>query len=163
MTTGLQRGAVAGKETKLYFNTGTFEAPVFVEIKRARNIQRNRGPALTDVEFHGAEETGAVPGYKSTNGTFEYVKRRGDDSVYEALKTAQEAGEIVDLVHLNGPIEAATSKGWRCPVLLGEFAETSNGNDGVVETIPFRKADAYDESDGSAVDYEPFEGGSSWA
>lgn len=162
MTTGLERGAYSGKETKLYINTGSYDTPTFVEVKRARNVTKNRGPALTDIEFHGAEETGAIPGYRAFNGSFEYVRKSGADTVYDEFETAAEAGDIVDLVHLNGPIESDTSKGWRCPVLLGEFAETANGNDGVVVTIPFRKADAFDDN-GDPVDYEPFEGGSSWA
>jgi hypothetical protein len=155
--TGLTRGAYSGKETKLYYNTATYASPTWAEIKRARNVQRNRGPALTDIEFHGAEETGAIPGYKAFNGSFEYVRKRGTDAVYAALLAAQEAGDIVDLVHLNGTILLDESVGWRCPVLLGEFAETSNGNDGAVVTIPFRKADAFT-SAGDAVDYEAFTG-----
>jgi hypothetical protein len=162
MTTGLVRGAYSGKETKLYYNSADYDTPTFVEIKRARNVTKNRGPALTDIEFHGAEETGAIPGYRAFNGSFEYVRRAGTDTVYAALQTAMQNGEIVDLVHLNGPIDEATSLGWRAPVLLGEFAETANGNDGVVVTIPFRKADAFDDG-GVAVDYEAFEGSSSWA
>lgn len=158
--TGLQRGAYSGKETKLYFNDGTYEAPDWVEIVRARNVQKNRGPALTDIEFHGAQETAAIPGYQGFNGSFEYVRKRGTDAVYDALEAAQEAGDIVDLAHLNGSITVDSSVGWRCPVLLGEFAETSNGNDGVVVTVPFRKADAYDVN-GDSVDYEPYTGDSS--
>lgn len=158
--TGLTRGSYSGKETKLYFNDGTYADPDWVEIKRARNVQKNRGPALTDIEFHGAQETAAIPGYQAFNGSFEYVRRKGADTVYDALEAAQEAGDIVDLAHLNGDITLDASVGWRCPVLLGEFAETSNGNDGVVVTIPFRKADAYD-ANGDSVDYEPFTGDSS--
>lgn len=161
MTTGLTRGAYSGKETVLYYNSADYETPTFVEIKRARNVQKNRGPALTDIEFHGAEETGAIPGYRAFNGSFEYVRRNGVDTVYDALLEAQENGDIVDLVHLNGLITGEESVGWRCPVLLGEFAETANGNDGVVVTVPFRKADAFDEN-GDAVDYAAFEGSSSY-
>jgi hypothetical protein len=76
--------------------------------------------------------------------------------VYAFLLAAQEAGDIVDFAHLNGTILLDESVGWRCPILLGEFAETSNGNDGVVVTIPFTKADAYNES--GAVNYAAFTG-----
>ena len=152
----LSRGSYAGKETYLYYNSATYASPTWVLIARARNVQKNRGPNLGDVEFHGANETGAVPGYVTFAGSFEYVRRLGTDTVYAFLLAAQEAGDIVDICHLNGTIVLDESIGWRCPVLLGEFSETSNGNDGVVATIPFSKADAYNVS--GAVNYSAFTG-----
>lgn len=157
MATDLVRGAYAGKETFLYYNSATYAAPTFVNIIRARNVQLNRGPALSPVEFHGAEETGNVPGYKVTSGSLEYVRRKGADTVYDFLVAARDAGSIVDLVHLNGTIVLTASIGWRCPVLLGEFSETANGNDGVVVTIPFTKADCYTAA-GAEVNYASFTG-----
>ncbi|EMI19089.1 hypothetical protein RMSM_03985 [Rhodopirellula maiorica SM1] len=157
--TDLTRAAYAGKETKLYANIGgTYASPTWVEITRARNVQRNRGPALSDIEFHGAEETGAVPGYRAMKGSFEYARMRGTDTVWAALEAARDAGDIVDLAHLNGPITSSASKGWRCPVLLGETSGSANGNDGVIDTIPFSKADCNLVSDGSAVNYVAFSG-----
>lgn len=152
----LTRGSYSGKETKSYYNSATYASPVWVELERIRNVQRNRGPSLNDVEFHGANETGAVPGYVAMSGSFEYVRRKGADTVYDFLVAAQEAGDIVDFAYLNGTILLTSSVGWRCPILLGEFAETSNGNDGVVVTIPFTKADAYNTS--GAVNYVAFTG-----
>ena len=153
----LVRGAYAGKETKLYYNDGTYAIPVWVEIKRARNIQKNRGPALSEVETHGANETGNVPGYVKFAGSFEYARQRGTDTVYDALVTARDSGGIVDICHLNGTVTASTSKGWRAPVLLGESSGTDNGNDGASETFPFAKADAFTDA-GAAVNYAAFTG-----
>ena len=156
MATDLTRGAYSGRETFLYYNSATNASPTWVEVPRARNIQTNRGPALTEVEFHGAAETASIPGYKKFSGSFEYVRRKGTDAVYAALIAARDDGDIVELVHLNGAIDTA-SVGWRCPVLLGEFSETSNGSDGVVVTIPFAKADAFTAA-GASVDYVAFAG-----
>jgi hypothetical protein len=157
LVSDLHRGAYSGKETFLYDNSGTHAAPVWEEIVRARNIQVNDGPSLNDVEFHGAQQTSQIPGYTAFNGSFEYVRRKGTDTVYDRLKIASEAGTIVDMVHLNGTILLTESVGWRSPVLLGEFAETDNGSDPVVVTIPFAKADAYDDSE-DAIDKVPFTG-----
>lgn len=155
-TTGLTRGAYTGKETKLYYSTA-YDPLAWVEIVRARNVQTNRGPALTDIEFHGAAETGAVPGYKKFAGSFEYVRTKATDTVYAFLLAAQEAGDPVHLGHLNGAIDVTGPTGWQCPVLLGEFSEVANGNDGVVVTIPFSKADVVDGS-GDAVNYAALAG-----
>ena len=157
MPSDLTRGAYSGRETFLYYNSATYASPTWVELVRARNIQTNRGPNLSDIEFHGASETAAIPGYKKFSGSFEYVRKRGTDTVYDALVAARDAGDIVDIAHLNGTILLTESVGWRCPVLLGEFSEPANGNDGVVITIPFSKADAYDGS-GDSVDYAAFTG-----
>lgn len=157
MPSDLSRGAYSGRETFLYYNSATYATPTWAEIKRARNVQTNRGPTLADIEFHGASETAAIPGYEKFTGSFEYVRKKGTDTVYDALVTARDAGSIVDLVHLNGTILLTASVGWRCPVLLGEFSETANGGDGVVVTIPFSKADAYN-AGGDSVDYAAFTG-----
>lgn len=157
MASDLTRGTYTGRETKLYYNTATNASPTWAEIPRARNVQKNRGPALTETDFHGAAETGNSPGYKKFSGSFEYVRKRGADAVYEALSAAQEAGNPIELVHLNGSIDLGESKGWRAPVYLGEFSEPSNGNDGVVVTIPFAKADVHDAA-GNPVNYVAFEG-----
>ncbi len=148
MSSDLTRGAYSGKETFLsYDSAGSWETPTWKIVVRARNVTVNNGPALADVEFHGSANTSQIPGYKAFNGSFEYVRRRGTDTVYDALKAAADAGNIIHLQQLNGPNDVAESVGWKAPCLLGEFAETANGGDPVVVTIPFGLADAYDSSD----------------
>lgn len=157
MASDLTKGGYSGRETKLYYNSATYASPTWVEIVRARNVQKNRGKETSEIEFHGGGTKASIAGYPVFSGSFEYVRKAGTDSVYTALETHREAGTIVDLVHLNGTILLDESKGWRCPVLLGEFAETANGSDGVVVTIPFVKADAYD-SGGNLIDWAAFTG-----
>jgi hypothetical protein len=161
MATDLEKGAFAGKDTFLYYNSATYASPTWVEMVRSRNVQVTRGAATTEVEFHGASTTGNIHGYSSFSGSFEYVKRLGTDAVFAALEAARDNKTIVDIIHLNGP-ETVTSptdasKGWRAPVILGEFSETSNGSDGVTVTIPFVKADAYT-SAGAAVNEAAYTG-----
>ena len=160
MASDLKRGAYSGRETFGYYNSATHASQTWVEMSRIRNVQTNRGPNLSEVEFHGAPETGNVPGYRKFAGSFEYVRKIGADTVWDALVAARDAGSIIEIAHLNGPITSDDSKGWQCPVLLGEFSEPANGNDGVVVTIPFAKADAHD-STGAAINYAPLSGSSS--
>ena len=147
MATDLEKGAFAGKDTYLYYNSATYASPTWPELVRARNVTTTRGSATTEVEMHGASQTGNIHGYETFSGSFEYVKRLGTDSVFAALESARDNKTIVDIIHLNGPETVASptdaSKGWRAPVILGEFSETANGSDGVTVTIPFVKADAY--------------------
>ena len=163
MATDLEQGAFAGKDTFLYLNSATYASPTWVEIVRARNVQLTRGSVTTEVEFHGASTTGNHHGYESFSGSFEYVKRLGTDTVFDALEGARDNRTVIDIIHLNGPetrpanSTADPSVGWRSPVILGEFSETSNGSESVTITIPFAKADAYT-SAGVAVNITTYTG-----
>ena len=153
MASDLTRGAYSGRETYLYHNTGTNASPTWTELVRARNIQTSDGPGLSEIEFHGANATANIPGYDKFSGSFEYVRRRGTDSVFSALVTAMRARNPIELQFLNNEVTTDGATGWRAPVLLGEFAENANGADGVVVTIPFALADAYD-ANGDVVELE---------
>jgi hypothetical protein len=161
MATDLEKGAFAGKDTVLYYNSATYASPTWVELARARNVTTTIGSATTEVEMHGSTQTGNIHAYEAFSGSFEYVKRLGTDAVFAALETARDSRTIVDVIHLNGPETVASpidaSKGWRAPVLLGEFSETASGGDSVTVTIPFVKADAYTAA-GVAVDRVAYTG-----
>lgn len=143
MASDLTRGAYSGKETKLYYNSASHATPTWVEIVRARNIQINRGPALGDVEFHGGQSSTSVPGYAKFNGSFEYVRRRGVDAVYNALITARDNQAILHVRHLNGPIVTVGVTGIDAPIMLGEGSSSVNGGDAVAESFNFGLADAF--------------------
>ncbi|MCD0460064.1 hypothetical protein [Roseiconus lacunae] len=153
MASDLKRGAYTGKETKTYLNTATHASATWTEMTRIRNVQVNRGPGLTEIDFHGAGSTGSIPGYQKFSGSLEYVKRRGTDAIYAALKAAQKAGTPLMIRHLDNAVDVDGAQGWDAPIILGESAESANGGDGVVENFNFAKADAYDAS-GDAVEVE---------
>lgn len=161
MASDLDRGAYAGKETYLYYNSATNASPTWVEMERVRNVQVNRGAAATEVNFHGSSATRNHHAYEAFNGSFEYVKKLGTDTVFAALETARDDQAILELLHLNGPETVAAggtaSVGWRAPVILTDFSETSNGGDSVVVTINFALADAYTAA-GAQVDVSAYTG-----
>ena len=153
--TDLEQGAYSGKDCYLYYNSGTHATPTWVEIKRARNITFNIGNDLNDVEFHGTNNGSQIVGYSRCNGSFEYVRRTGGttgDSVYGFLYNAMMDGDFVDICCLDGEAAASGATGWRLTVYFGQFAETLNGGDAVVESIPFGRADAYDIATGNEIE-----------
>ena len=152
MTTGLTQGAYAGKETKLYYNSGSHASPTWVEIKRARNVTKARPKNVADVNFHGSNSTVGVAGYAGFSGSFEYVKKKGTDTVFAAIRAARDNGTIIELAHLDGVITSDDSVGWFAPVYFENSDETANGNDPTVETFAFKLADAYDASE-NQVDF----------
>ncbi len=159
MASDLDRGAYAGKETYLYYNSASNASPTWVEMERVRNVQVNRGAAATEVNFHGSSATRNHHAYEAFNGSFEYVKKLGTDTVFAALETARDDQTIIELLHLNGPETGGgtASVGWRAPVILTDFSETSNGGDSVVVTINFALADAYTAA-GAQVDVSAYTG-----
>ena len=106
---------------------------------------------MSEIEFHGATSTGNIPGYSAFSGSFEYVRKRGADTVYDALVTARRAGSILEFRFMNDDNATSGAKGVQAPVLLGETSLTANGGDGVVDSFTFGKADAFDAS-GDAVE-----------
>lgn len=155
------QGAYSGKDTYLYYNSAsTYATPTWVEIVRARNITFNLGPDLNDVEFHGSNNGSQIVGYNRCSGSFEYVRKTGGtagDSVYDFLYDAMLAGDMVDICALDGPVTSGSHVGWRLIVYFGQFAQTLNGGDAVVESIPFGRADAYDSS-GAEIQVTEFTG-----
>lgn len=147
-TAGVSRGAFSGKETYTYVNTGTVAAPAWTEIKRIRNFQYTDGPPLNAVEFHGAGSSGNLPGYPQFRGSFEYVRQRTTDAVYDFLVAARRSGDTVCIRHLNNEITVSGASGFDAPVLLGESSTTANGGDPVAPSFQFGKADAIDDVTG---------------
>jgi len=159
--TDLVQGALSGKDCYLYYNSGTYASPTWVEIKRARNITFNLGSDLNDVEFHGSNNGSQIVGYSRCNGSFEYVRKAGGqagDSVYAFLYNAMMDAEFVDICCLDGEVTSGSHKGWRVCVYLGQFAQTANGGDAVVESIPFGRADAYDQATGAEIEVTEYTG-----
>ncbi|MEO1525787.1 MAG: hypothetical protein AAFX06_10135, partial [Planctomycetota bacterium] len=80
----LSRGAFSGREVFLAYDANTNagytddaasdEAASWVEITRFRNLSVTEGPSLNNVEQHGVDFVGAIPGYRSFSGSFEYVR-----------------------------------------------------------------------------------------
>lgn len=147
----LSKGAMAGRETKLYYDSvvGSYSDPptedaVWVEITRGRNVQFNRPRTLPSVEMHGVEDSGSIPGYRSKSGSFEYVRRRGVDTVYNYLKAQADAGNPIFLRLMDGDIATSGMTGSEGPFYLGDFNEVRNGSDPVVVNITFSHADVVD-------------------
>lgn len=156
MADDLTRGTYAGKETFLYVNMGSHATPDWQEAKRVRNVTRELGPELSQVDMHGAKFSPSIPGYQRFTGSFEYVLKRGEDLIYAKLAEKREAGEPIEIRHLDNKDDVIGAKGWEAPVLLGAFSKTANGGDDVAETIPFELAEAYDGAD-AEVSYQDVE------
>lgn len=103
-----------GKDCYLYYNTGTNETPVWVEIDRAKDV--NIDPASKGQ----AEQKSRASKFNYKRGThielglsFGYDYTPGDDTVYAALLDSFLNGTPIQFAALDGPIETTGSQGWK--------------------------------------------------
>jgi hypothetical protein len=141
--TDLTAGAIAGREHVLVLNTGTHASPTLTEMPQARNFTWNKKRDSSAVEMHGNIENDHTTGNLTKDGSFEYVKKRGTDTTFDALNDAIDDGTIEEIGMLDGPANLDASAGVMYPLKLTELNEVANGNSETVYSISFVRVHAY--------------------
>ena len=142
--TDLTAGAIAGREHVLILNTGTHASPTLTEMPQARNFTFNKQRDSTTVEMHGNRVNDHTIGNITQDGSFEYVKKRGDDDIFDALKDAIDDGTIEEIGMLTGPVNLDGSVGVMYPLKLTSLNEVANGSGETVYSINFVRVHAYE-------------------
>jgi len=113
-----------GMEAKLYRNTGTYAAPVWVEVANVKDVTLNLEKGEADVT------TRANQGWRATVGTlkegsleFEMVWDTGDPG-FEALKDAYFNDTPVEMAVLDGVVTASGSQGLRASFSVTNFSRS---------------------------------------
>jgi predicted secreted protein len=115
-------GARLGMEGKLYRNTGTYDAPAWVELSNVKDLTLNLEKGEADVT------TRANGGWKATLATlkegsleFEMVWDPSDAG-FAALKDAWFNNTPVEMAVMDGPINQAGSQGLRATFSVLTFS-----------------------------------------
>ena len=115
-------GAKLGMEAKLYRNTGTYEAPTWVELTNVKDLTLNLEKGEADVT------TRANAGWKATAATlkegsieFEMVWDTADAG-FTAIKDAWFNNATIEMAVLDGPIAQAGSQGLRASFAVINFS-----------------------------------------
>lgn len=101
---------MAGKRWKLYYNTGTHAAPVWAEIKRARDIKMPRGKGAADGSRRESEFEIEESALKTTGLEFGYVYKKGTDAVRDALQESYDDDTKIQFAVADGLIETAGTR-----------------------------------------------------
>ena len=115
-------GVKLGMEAKLYRNSGTHAAPVWVELANVRDVTLNLETGEADVTVR------ANGGWKATVGTlkdagieFEMVWDTADLG-FAALQSAFFNNQPIDLAAMDGPIAVSGAQGLRATMSVMKFA-----------------------------------------
>jgi len=127
--------AQRGYECKLYRNTGTYDTPVWSEIKYVRDNQLNQEAGEVDVTSR------ASGGHKEViAGLFEEglefdIRWKPDDANFAALRTAFHARGTVELAAMDGDVAAAGSQGLRGTFAVLSFSRPEKLEEGTVANV----------------------------
>lgn len=141
--------AYIGRLSKLYFNTGTFLAPVWLECKKIADVDIEDGSATSDHDTRESGNTKTVVGNSKFGIKFEYSVMRGVvDPVLAKIKDSRRAGDILDTLALDGPVGAG-GEGIRGPFLVTSMNKKEPVND--QETYSIELAEGYDYDDAGVL------------
>lgn len=138
---------MAGKRWKLYYNSGTYAAPTWIHIGRARDIKMPRGKAAADGSRRECAYEIEESALKTTGLEFGYVYKPGADTVRDALAASYYSDTPIQFAVADGVIETV---GTRYTKFYGEVMDFDvdaplKGDD----VIPCRVGHVAQEADGT--------------
>lgn len=116
-------GAIRGVSCRTYLNTGTYEAPTWVEWLCQRDSTLSMDMGEADASCRGGG------GFKMSTPTLTSLEVSGtalkekDDPTFLAMELAAQGKTIVDVLVMDGPRLDATSDGWRMDAQFFNWSE----------------------------------------
>ena len=111
-----------GLDGKLYRNTGTYEAPVWVEIKNVKDLTGNYEMGEADVTTRGSGGTKeTVPTLLEASFEFAMVWDTSDPN-FEAIRTAFFSRTSIEMAVMDGDITTPGSQGPRAAMAVTKFS-----------------------------------------
>lgn len=124
-----------GLDAKLYRNTGTYVAPVWVEIKNVKDVTLNLEAGEADVSTRGNE------GWRATAATlkdgsieFEMVWD-SEDAGFTAIQTAFFAKTPIELAAMDGDITTAGNQGLRASFSVMSFSRSEPLEEAITASV----------------------------
>lgn len=142
--------AKIGLEGKLYYNTGSFDVPTWVEVK-CRDLDLGDSKAEGDISHRGS-------GIKLSRGTLKEIsvefqmRVKSGDTVLAAFRAAYDAGTPIDCAVLDGSIEEAGNWGYRGPWEVLGFDRHEPMEEGMMLDLTLKPTE--DDDDNVVDEYE---------
>jgi hypothetical protein len=102
----ISAGSAIGQAGKLYYNSGTNTSPVWVEIKRAKDVSCPLTKGEADVSRRESAWEMFIGALKSVGLNFGYQHKRGTDSVRTALLASFVSGTPMQFAVMDQDITA---------------------------------------------------------
>ncbi|MCC9655287.1 hypothetical protein [Rhodopirellula halodulae] len=149
-----------GRLAKLYYNSGTYASPTWVEIVRVSDVNVNMTKNTGSVTTRESPDQKTVIGSKIFQLTATYHEKIAADSVLDAILTSymadtpDDTGGKMDMAAMNQDIETSGSTGVRGQFAVTELSRAEPVNDSVTRSVTWEEVD-HEESD-SVVDVVEF-------
>lgn len=127
-----------GMAAKLYLNTGTYEAPTWVEVTNCKDLTLNLEKGEADVTTRGNG------GWRATTGTLKDASVEFDmiydteDTNVATLEDAFFDGTSVGVAVMDGPIDQATSKGVRAEMEVFNFSRSEALEEAITVSVTLK-------------------------
>ncbi len=112
-----------GKDLKAYYNTGTQASPVWAELKRIENLSHSLAKNTGTLKIRGSKYEKIVPGQQTRSIAFNYVRKRGTDTVFAALKDSYENDSHVQIALTDIAIATSGAAGVKAWYVVTKFDE----------------------------------------
>lgn len=141
------------KDCGLYFNTGTYLTPVWVEDKNVIDVQMpSDNPDKIETTWRGATRKTYGAGQIDTSIKIVRRVRNGADAIRDLLLASKEDGTTVDVLILPKKI-TEDCEGYRGPLQVFERTENQNRSNRIEEEFTLAPTDA-DDGDSTPVEVE---------
>lgn len=143
-----------GLDCKLYYNSGTYASPTWVEIVNAKDVTVPLTKGEADTSRRGTEWKTRRGTLKDASIDFQLVQEDGD-AAFTALLNSFLNNTPIELLALNGPVGTVGSEGLRATCEVFNFQDAQALESAVVYDVSAKPTPAKDGS-GNAIDPEWF-------
>jgi hypothetical protein len=112
-----------GRNGKLYYNSGTYGSPTWVEITRARDVNINKSKAESDASSRATVFALSKGAQLILDISFDYQDSDAADTVHDALRASYNDSSAIEILVLNGSKDTAGSKGYRLSMEVMTYNE----------------------------------------
>lgn len=149
-----------GRLSKLYYNTGTYDIPVWTEMVRLGDMTTPITKNTSQVVTRESPNQKTVVGAKAISVTGTYYEKVQADTVLAALKasifanSAGATGGTIEVASMNQDIATDGSTGIRGFVACTDLTRNEPVGDAVTRSVTLEEVDH--EEDSSVVDFDEY-------
>lgn len=113
----------AGKDLHAYINTGTYASPIWAEILRIENLAAPRGKNTGPLKTRGSPWEKIVPGQKTHAISFNYIRKRATDAVFDDLQDSYDNDTHLQVALTDLPASDPNAVGTKAYYVVTKFDE----------------------------------------
>lgn len=133
-----------GIECHAYYNTGTYDTPVWVELLRVQDLSIAKSKSMADLKSRLSKFAFKRGAFIEPSITFGYLYKAGADTVRDALLDSLINRTALDVAILDDLITESGAKGMRLYVEVSKFDDDEGMENGKSISVEAMAAAVYD-------------------